>query len=62
MLIFLNSNIEKKFAQCAATIQLCVLKSLWCLGLLLQGFKYFATHLRGREEMICSIINEPSVR
>ena len=28
---------------------------------LLQGFKYFATHLRGREEMICSIINEPSV-
>ena len=27
----------------------------------LQGFRYFATHLRGREELICSVINEPSV-
>ena len=28
---------------------------------ILQGFLYFACHLRGREEMICSVINEPSV-
>ena len=26
-----------------------------------QGFKHFATHMRGREEMVCSIVNEPSV-
>eukprot|EP00731_Ephydatia_muelleri_P030347 Em0021g870a len=26
-----------------------------------KGFKYFVMHIRSREEMICSIINEPSV-
>ncbi len=28
---------------------------------LFQGFRYFATHVRGREELVCSIINEPSL-
>ncbi|CAI8051197.1 hypothetical protein GBAR_LOCUS28040, partial [Geodia barretti] len=26
-----------------------------------KGFQHFATHMRGREEMICSIVNEPSM-
>ncbi len=28
---------------------------------MVQGFQYFATHLRGREEMVVSVINEPSL-
>jgi len=28
----------------------------------MQGFRFFAMHIRGKEEMICSIINEPTVR
>ena len=27
----------------------------------LQGFKYFALYLRGREELICRVLNEPMV-
>ena len=27
-----------------------------------QGFKYFALYLRGREELICRVLNEPMVR
>ncbi|XP_065887840.1 uncharacterized protein [Dysidea avara] len=26
-----------------------------------KGFRYFAMHIRGKEEMICSIVNEPTV-
>ena len=26
-----------------------------------QGFRFFAMHIRGKEEMICSIVNEPTV-
>ena len=33
---------------------------MYCNGVV-QGFKHFATHMRGREEMVCSIVNEPSV-
>lgn len=29
--------------------------------IIIQGFKYFATHLRGREELVCSVVNEPSL-
>lgn len=33
----------------------------WRNVIICQGFLYFACHLRGREEMICSVSNEPSV-
>ena len=42
-------------------MKLCLYAGDCCSWHLSQGFKYFATHLRGREEMVCSVINEPMV-
>ena len=45
----------------AIYVQICTVLNMEVTFFILQGFRYFATHLRGREEMICSVINEPSV-